>query len=474
MDKKAEVQEKIKNTQEKLREAGYFASMDLAKKVALFENAGAKSDKKIPILLLQGEPGAGKTFLGESFAKMIGAQEAFIQCVPKMGAENFYKDIDTNTLIDKQVNGGLNLEVILKIVEYYAKQSGDPEGFYKMFDIDPNKRITAEDLRDNREVVKLGILVQALEASKNGPVVITIDELDKARPEVDSFLLDYAQNGRISTGTETYQKGDYPIYMVITSNDQRELTPAIKDRSRKVFVPRPEKELFLEILGLPQDHYLGLVYDKSPEFSIRRAQEYLTDLEFLGEDIDLDSLSQFVGDMEIDSVADLQQIMQEGIEIDLSNLEKCVIHIDSDNQADWMRAVLENKGAFDLRTGEKNEFCVIMNTIEQFTLASNYIDFEERENRYSGWVAYEMSEQEMQGENVVWATNKMEDGTRLGIKKVGENYFNIAMNRGMTLVQLNSYEGLTAENFLGQAKEEIEQEYETDSEYGKEEREERY
>lgn len=36
MDKKAEVQEKIKNTQEKLREVGYFASMDLTKKVALF------------------------------------------------------------------------------------------------------------------------------------------------------------------------------------------------------------------------------------------------------------------------------------------------------------------------------------------------------------------------------------------------------------------------------------------------------
>ena len=32
---------------------------------------------------------------------------------------------------------------------------------------------------------------------------IIIDELDKARPEVDSFLLDFLENGRLTTGTDT-------------------------------------------------------------------------------------------------------------------------------------------------------------------------------------------------------------------------------------------------------------------------------
>ena len=65
--------EKIQETQQKLKNLGYFASDNLSKIVLLFEAAGKKDKKSIPTLLLQGKSGAGKTFLAETFSKMIGA-----------------------------------------------------------------------------------------------------------------------------------------------------------------------------------------------------------------------------------------------------------------------------------------------------------------------------------------------------------------------------------------------------------------
>ena len=80
--------EKIQETQQRLKDLGYYASVDLAKIVLLFEAAGKRDKKSIPTLLLQGKSGAGKTFLVETFSQMIGADEKFVQCFPRMGTEN--------------------------------------------------------------------------------------------------------------------------------------------------------------------------------------------------------------------------------------------------------------------------------------------------------------------------------------------------------------------------------------------------
>jgi len=256
--------EKIEETQQRLRNLGYFASADLSKIILLFEEAGKRDKKSIPTLLLQGKSGAGKTFLAETFSQMIGANEKFVQCFPRMGTENFQYDV--------------NIEGVMK--------------------------------QDTENSIKSGILLQALQQSQKSPVVLVIDELDKARPEVDSFLLDFLENGRLTTGTDTYVKGKFPIYTFITSNDKREIDDALVNRSKKVEVPRPEKEVFLEILRLPSNHYLGYIYDKCPNFSIRQARQYIEDLEVLGTEIDEQALSQYINldELNVMSLADLQRL----------------------------------------------------------------------------------------------------------------------------------------------------------------------
>lgn len=423
--------EKIKETQERLKDCGYFASESLSKKVLLFENAGKRTQKSIPTLLLEGKSGAGKTFLAETFSQMIDADEKFVQCFPRMGTENFQYDV--------------NIEGVMK--------------------------------QDAESSIKEGILLQTLQQSKKGPVVLVIDELDKARPDVDSFLLDFLENGRLTTGTDTYERGQYPIYAFITSNDKREFDEALLNRSKRVEVPRPNKELFLEILGLPENHYIGYIYDKCPNFSIRQARQYMEDLEVLGVEIDEDALSQYINLDELDvmSLDDLQHVSEiesGNLEFELPNLEKCSIAIDYDNQQGWLKIFEDgNKGGFKLYSddNEEGKFYVDIDTIEQLKIASEYINFERGRSSYRGWFEYSLSNEEMQSDNILWAGNKnKKDGTRFGIKIDGDDMFRIAMNGQSTFVYLDSYSTNTLEKFLGQGKDEIEQEYKTDSEYGDE------
>ena len=173
------------------------------------------------------------------------------------------------------------------------------------------------------------------------------------------------------------------------------------------------------------------------------------------------------------SLADLQHIaeMENGdLEFELPDLERCYITLNSNNQQGWMKLFEDgNKGGFRLYSDDKEqgEFYVDVDTIEQLQMASEYIDFDNYYNRYRGWFEYSLSDEEMQSDSIVWAGNKnKKDGTRFGIKIDGDKMFRIAMNKGNTFVYLDFDSPNTLESFLGQQKDETQQKYETDSEYG--------
>ena len=107
-----------------------------------------------------------------------------------------------------------------------------------------------------------------------------------------------------------------------------------------------------------------------------------------------------------------------------------------------------------------------METKEQLQIASQYMKLDDSYNRYEGWFEYSLSDEEIQSDSIIWAENKnKKDGTRFGIKIEGDKMFRIAMNKGNTFVYLDSDTPNTLEAFLGQQKDEIEQEYDTDKEY---------
>lgn len=385
--------EKIQNTQNKLKELGYFSNENLSKLVYLFEEAGKRSNKNIPTLLLKGKSGAGKTFLAETFSKMINADEKFVQCFPRMGTENFQYDVD---------------------IESVMKQNPD-------------------------KAIKPGILLQALEKSKEKPVVLVIDELDKTRPDVDSFLLDFLENGRLTTGTDTYIKGEYPIYTFITSNDKREIDDALLNRSKIVEVDRPDKELFLEILGLPKEHYLGYFYDRCPDFSIRQAKQYLEDLEVLDEDIDIDVLSQYVSldKNETLSMYDMNyasELENKGVKIEVPELYNMKIEIDGGNNKKFFKIAKRHKNlGIKFESYDENRYRIYIENIKQLKELRPILD---NDDYFSGWIE---DSADMEKDNIIWADNiDNKTGTKFGLELINDEIFKVATNGDKKFVYLNS------------------------------------
>ena len=385
--------EKIQNTQNKLKELGYFSNENLSKLVYLFEEAGKRNNKNIPTLLLKGKSGAGKTFLAETFSKMINADEKFVQCFPRMGTENFQYDVD---------------------IESVMKQNPD-------------------------KAIKPGILLQALEKSKEKPVVLVIDELDKTRPDVDSFLLDFLENGRLTTGTDTYIKGEYPIYTFITSNDKREIDDALLNRSKIVEVDRPDKELFLEILGLPKEHYLGYFYDRCPDFSIRQAKQYLEDLEVLDEDIDIDVLSQYVSldKNETLSMYDMNyasELENKGVKIEVPELYNMKIEIDEGNNKNFFKIAKRHKNlGIKFESYDENRYRIYIENIKQLKELRPILD---NDDYFSGWIE---DSADMEKDNIIWADNiDNKTGTKFGLELINDEIFKVATNGDKKFVYLNS------------------------------------
>lgn len=385
--------EKIQNTQNKLKELGYFSNENLSKLVYLFEEAGKRNNKNIPTLLLKGKSGAGKTFLAETFSKMINADEKFVQCFPRMGTENFQYDVD---------------------IESVMKQNPD-------------------------KAIKPGILLQALEKSKEKPVVLVIDELDKTRPDVDSFLLDFLENGRLTTGTDTYIKGEYPIYTFITSNDKREIDDALLNRSKIVEVDRPDKELFLEILGLPKEHYLGYFYDRCPDFSIRQAKQYLEDLEVLDEDIDIDVLSQYVSldKNETLSMYDMNyasELENKGVKIEVPELYNMKIEIDGGNNKKFFKIAKRHKNlGIKFESYDENRYRIYIENIKQLKELRPILD---NDDYFSGWIEDSV---DIEKDNIIWADNiDNKTGTKFGLELINDEIFKVATNGDKKFVYLNS------------------------------------
>jgi len=149
-----------------------------------------------------------------------------------------------------------------------------------------------------------------------------------------------------------------------------------------VEVPRPEKELFLEILGLPKEHYLGYM-------------------------------------REIDS---------EKFEFTVSDLPKCRIEIESngyDSEIEaWNGFLKKHSNQYEFTSESEERYGEIerklylnVDTMEQLKLL---IDEGINFTGYSGWFEFEKENEEMTDEDIIWAGN-VEDrkGTKFGLVKDG-------------------------------------------------------
>ncbi len=95
---------------------------------------------------------------------------------------------------------------------------------------------------------KPDLLLQAIQSPD--PVVLLVDEVDKSDPEFEAFLLEVLSDFTVSIPEIGTIKAETIPSVILTSNNSRELSDALKRRCLHLFLDFPPPEIELEIVRL--------------------------------------------------------------------------------------------------------------------------------------------------------------------------------------------------------------------------------
>jgi MoxR-like ATPase len=196
-----------------LRSTGYLPSEGLSTVLFL---ATAMSRP----LLLEGEPGTGKTSLAEAWATVTGAELIRLQCYEGIEASQALYDWD----FARQI-------LHIRAVEAAA---GD----------DLDARALEESLFDERFLLERPIL----KALRSPNAVLLIDEIDRADDEFEAFLLEVLSTFAVSIPEYGEVRAAIPPMVVLTSNRTRELHDALKRRCLYHWIDHPQLAREIEII----------------------------------------------------------------------------------------------------------------------------------------------------------------------------------------------------------------------------------
>lgn len=216
---------KIEDIKENLKKNGYIGDEDIH--YALYTSLILGKP-----LLIDGPPGVGKTEIAKVLSKMFGLELIRLQCYEGMDISKVLYDINYPKQLLYQNIMKENLTENLKNLtfEEAIKEIDNKANFY------------GEEFLIKRPVL------QSFLSKKTS--VLLIDELDKADLEVEAYLLEALSDYSISIPEYgTVSAKNKPI-VVITSNNQREISEALKRRCIYLYIDYPSIEKETEILNL--------------------------------------------------------------------------------------------------------------------------------------------------------------------------------------------------------------------------------
>jgi len=199
----------IDDLQAELLDASYLADRGLASVLFL----ALKLEKP---LLLEGEAGVGKTEAAKAMARVLPARLIRLQC---------YEGLDVAHAV-------YEWNYSRQLLHIRAAQEGT---------------VSEEDLFGPEFLIRRPLL-EAIEADE--PVVLLIDEIDRADDEFEAFLLEVLSDFQITVPEiGTIQAVRKPV-VILTSNRTRELHDALKRRALFHWIDHPSLEREGEIVRL--------------------------------------------------------------------------------------------------------------------------------------------------------------------------------------------------------------------------------
>jgi len=229
----------IEDVIDRFAKHNYIASRRIATVIYL------ASELKKPVLV-EGPAGVGKTDLGKVLALALGHDLIRLQC---------YEGLDeAKALYEWEYAKQLLYTQILKdkISEVLVGAKGLAEAV---------DRIASEDeVFFSERFILPRPLLKAITSAQ--PSVLLIDEIDKADAEFEAFLLELLSDFQVTVPELGTLKAKHLPLVILTSNNAREMSDALKRRCLHLYIDFPDKA-----------QELAIVRAKAPEAAASLAAE---------------------------------------------------------------------------------------------------------------------------------------------------------------------------------------------------------